>query len=351
MAGKFMSEYYKEAKAIDDNEKIMKQISDRTADRLFVVSLKEGIRGEKDINKCINFTPIFRSINVTPQMAGKFMSEHYKKAKAINDNQLANVKPEKKLTQFIDIRGEFMVFINYYLWLLMDDFNFQIDDVEEMAVSYPTDCFEGFFDEMMAKRVKYMEEKNKGAEKWCKMIMNSSYGFDGLNEEKYSDTKLLNKEKTMLAQARGNFVSTRQINDELYIVSSNPYTFGCKTCIQMALFTLANVKYWYLNVLYNHFFRYIDQERVHIIYLDTDWCVFAVSGDPKLGLDQCFNAIIIDKEGWEKHQYDIMPNPAKGKADEKKLLGACVENIFDKFIGITAKNYSMNRFILCKGGY
>jgi hypothetical protein len=80
-----------------------------------------------------------------------------------------------------------------------------------------------------------------------------------------------------------------------------------------------------------------------VIYLDTGRCVLAVAGDPNLDLEQGFSAIIIDKEGWVEHQYDILPDPSKGKTDEKKLLGACYENVFSEMIALAPKNYSMLR--------
>jgi hypothetical protein len=116
--------------------------------------------------------------------------------------------------------GEFMTFSTYYLWQLIDDFKFEIDDVAEMAVFYRTDCFGPWYDEMIKKRIDFMSEVqadgtigNRGGEQFCKMVMNSSYGFDGLNEEKFNKTALLPKNRALMAQARGNHVNSRKIND------------------------------------------------------------------------------------------------------------------------------------------
>jgi hypothetical protein len=71
--------------------------------------------------------------------------------------------------------------------------------------------------------------------------------------------------------------------------------------------------------------------------------VLAVADDPNLDLDQGFSAIIMDKEGWAEHQYDILPYPSRGKTDKKKLLGACYENVFSEMIALAPKNYSILR--------
>jgi hypothetical protein len=69
----------------------------------------------------------------------------------------------------------------------------------------------------------------------------------------------------------------------------------------------------------------------------------AIAGDPERDIDQGFDAIITDKEGWKIHQYDVLPDPSKGKENEKKLLGAAIENLFTEMIALAPKNYCMRR--------
>jgi hypothetical protein len=150
-----------------NKDDIMRIINDRNSDKLFIVKLKGGIYDENSINKCINFPPIFGNIHVKPtsNVVSEIMSNQYMKVN--KPSNLEKVKPEKKLTQLLSTMGEYMVFSTYYLWLLLDDFDFKIDDVEEMAVFHRTTCFETWYNEMMSKRIDFQKQGKVGGEKWC----------------------------------------------------------------------------------------------------------------------------------------------------------------------------------------
>jgi hypothetical protein len=149
-----------------NKEKLMKTINDRDGDKLFIVKLKGGIYDEESINKCINFPPLFRNILVkpTPDVVGEITSKQYKEVNKIHD--LEKVKPERKLVPLLSTMNEFVVISTYYLWLVIDDFNFKIDDVEETAVFYRTTCFETWYREMMGKRIEFQKQGNGGGEKY-----------------------------------------------------------------------------------------------------------------------------------------------------------------------------------------
>jgi hypothetical protein len=68
-------------------------------------------------------------------------------------------KSVRKLVQLMDTNGEFMSFLTYYLWFLIDSCNFQIDDVDELALFTRTNCFEKWFEKMMNKRIECMLQK------------------------------------------------------------------------------------------------------------------------------------------------------------------------------------------------
>jgi hypothetical protein len=230
----------------------------------------------------------------------------------------------------------------------------------------------------MGRRIQYMNEKNKGGETYCKMMMNAAYGFDGLNEENYVKVGLKSKENTFRAHMRNNFLGTRQITDNLYLVSHRPNSYGCKTCIQEAYFTLDNAKFWYLNAYYNFFKKAFDFERIHYIEGDTDSAYFAVAGDAKRYSNlketeqlmmlakkgsnftdedndyitskkvpcfcQGFESVVKDQTFYDAHKYKFFPDPTKGKEDEKKLLGLAVEKEGDVMIAIAPKNYKIDAF-------
>ncbi|GHU21711.1 hypothetical protein FACS189472_14490 [Alphaproteobacteria bacterium] len=347
-----------------EKQQMMKILSARGEDeKLFVASVKGSIRATDEeringiqtehgllkgqaadeyyISKSINFPPIFRNTDIS-----------------IDENTLGNITmnqinklgkvPKKtpvvrKLTQLIDTQGKFMSFDNYYLRFLIDTCHFVVEDVEQMAIFSRIDCFKPWVERMMRQRIEHMRQGNKGGEKYCKLITNGSYGFDGLNEANFAKTKLLNYEKTQKHISRQDFSGLRQINDDLYIISYKPPTYKCKTCLQCAFFTLDNAKFWYNNVLYNHIYKYIDEDRAMIVYVDTDCYTFAIAGNPEKGLDQGFNEIIKDKVYYETHKYDVFPDPTKGKSDEKKILGLAVENIGDRMFAAAQKSYILHK--------
>jgi hypothetical protein len=244
---------------------------------------------------------------------------------------------ERKLTQLLSTNTEFMCFTSYYLWFLIDNCHFIVDDVQEALVFTKNTAFNSFVEEFKSKRVEYIKQGNKGGEKYCKMVMNAAYGFDGLNEEKYSKVDIRNKENTFRAQMRSNFMGTRQINDDTYIVSVKSPTYGCRTCMQEALFTLDNAKFWYLNVYYNFFQRAFDFNRIHYIEGDTDSGYLAVAGDPTKGIQQGLSEVIKDKEFYDANVYKFFPDPGKGWEHAKKLLGLSIEKEGDVMIATAPK--------------
>ena len=107
-----------------------------------------------------------------------------------------------------------------------------------------------------------MGDKNKGKELFCKISLNGSYGYDGMNTAKYSKVKLCNKRTAQLNQLYDNFISTRQLNSDLFAVNMDPKSYKCDTCLQEAVFTLDNAKFWYLNFVYNFMYKCLDIDKI-----------------------------------------------------------------------------------------
>jgi hypothetical protein len=166
---------------------------------LFIVSLKGGIPRRR-YNDFINFAPIFRNIDIGKQ---------------------------KKLTQLLSTMGTYMVFNNYYIWYLMDRFDFVIEDVEEMAIFEKNEkgLFTNFVQSYMSTRIQALKEHNSGLEKYCKMILNAAYGKDGMNTAKYTKIKFRNKHDTFLDQCLPNFVGARRISEDCYAVEKSTYFY------------------------------------------------------------------------------------------------------------------------------
>lgn len=138
---------------------------------------------------------------------------------------------------------------------------------------------------------------------------------------------------------RNNYLGSRIVSDDCYITFFKPQSYQCTTCVQEAAMVLDNAKYWYLHVLYAFMMNAFDFSRIYVIELDTDSLYLAVAGNPLLGVNQGFQSVIKDKKFYNKYRYLFLPDPSKGKADEKKLLGMAVEKEGNVMIALAPKCY------------
>ncbi|KAA6360027.1 MAG: hypothetical protein EZS28_044446, partial [Streblomastix strix] len=65
-------------------------------------------------------------------------------------------------------------------------------------------------------------DENKGQEQFFKIVMNSSYGSDGMNTEKYHKVKIMNKKQTERAIRSNAFMDEQKISEDSYLVQMNP---------------------------------------------------------------------------------------------------------------------------------
>jgi len=330
---------------------------------LFTVKLTGHIP-KKYWNDFVNYPPIFRNINIkqNKETIGEYMYDYMKSHNMSVDNNV------RKLTQLLEC-NEPIVISNYYLWFLIDTCNFVVDEIFELVTYTAHDKFNLFVNEFMNKRQQAMINGEHGRALYYKINLNGSYGYDGMNEEKFNKSKIKNKKETFVAQLSGSFMSTRrlswdkfdnngkQIEFGKYQVNYKPKSFGCNTCLQAAAFTLDNAKYWFLNYYYNVFSKCIDMEKVHITHGDTDSIYFAVAGNPNENIKQLFDYVIKDKKFYNEHMYKFLPNPEKQKsedknvriADEKKLNGCCIEKTYTELIALGPKCYAGDEVCKIKG--
>ena len=290
------------------------------------------------INDFINFPPVFRNFEIKndEDIIGSYMYKYGK------DNNIHTVdKSDTKLTMTLDTRGEFKTFGCYYLWFLIDH-GLEIVDIQNVTIY---DChrgFNAFVNEFMGERQKILSGEKPGNEKFYKISMNGSYGYDGLNTEHYDKVKIVDRDRAFIDIASETYVNGYPIANDSYIIQRKPKNFRCKTCVQESFFTLDNAKYWYLVFIYDFLFKCLDVERMHFTSCDTDSVYFAIAGDMNRHGEQVFDAIVKDKEFYDKYVYQFMPNPAIGTvADEKKILGAAVEKYGDNQVALCPKCYTI----------
>ena len=132
------------------------------------------------------------------------------------------------------------------------------------------------------------------------------------------------------------------LSKDSYLIQTHLKTFRCKTSLQESFFTLDIPKFWYLTFIYDFLFKCIDLERIHFTSCDIDSVYFAVTSDMSRHGDQAFDSIITDRYFYDKYVYEFMPNPSiNTKADEKKILGACVEKFGDNQVALGPKCYTI----------
>jgi hypothetical protein len=227
--------------------------------------------------------------------------------------------------------GEFMSFSSYYLWFLID-LGMIIDDYAEMDIFYVPDItFNEFITSFHEQRLANIESGNKALANVCKIVLNSSYGKDGMNTAKYKNTMLLNKNQTLFKQSNPRFVNTRQINDDLFAVQTSKPSYFINTPLQCACFCLDNAKYWYMSFYYNFMVKCLDMNKIHYIEGDTDSVYIFITDD----LDK----LVTDQEFYDENVYEWFPDPSKGLKDKKKLLGLCKEKEGQFMYAVSPKCY------------
>jgi hypothetical protein len=304
----------------------------------FVMTVKAHMPSEH-WNEFINMPPVFRNIDIdssNPDVIGKVNADQ------INRTGVTRGK-ERKLTSLLDTHGEFMTFGNYYLFFLLDRCHLVIDEVKEISLFTKTDCFNKFVTTFMKRRIEAIKlgKKGKGMAQYCKMVLNSSYGFDIKNNKNYGKIKICNRKQTLMSLNRNNFLGEQMVDDDMYLVSYAPRTYKCDTCIQCGFATLDNAKFAYLIFYYGFLSKCLDMDRIHVIEGDTDSLYFAVAGHPRRGIHQGFQYVVKDKKFCRDHYYEWFPSQWYSVEDEKKLGGIAVEKEGDFLFAIAPKNYTI----------
>ncbi|KAA6372134.1 MAG: hypothetical protein EZS28_032339, partial [Streblomastix strix] len=217
-------------------------------------------------------------------------------------------KKDRKLTTLVDTNGQFMIFNNYYLWLLID-LGFIITDYKAIAVFEKNATYEPFVRTMMNLRIQAILV-GSSKEKFYKLIINVSYGYDALNTEKFGKIKMLDKADTFIAQHHPNYIGTRRIIANTFAVQIKPKTAT-------------------------------NRKRFHFVLADTDSIYVATIGDPNQDYHQQFESIVADKQFYDQHVYQYLPDPNKDIYDNKKILEFRIENEGYELTSLGPKCYSM----------
>ncbi|KAA6318225.1 MAG: hypothetical protein EZS28_054974, partial [Streblomastix strix] len=136
-----------------------------------------------------------------------------------------------------------------------------------------------------------------------KLEVNTSFGYDSINSEKYKDFRLCNK---------------KNISENCFIVELEKKRCSCSTPLQVAYFTMDNSKYFYLNAYYNFLTPCLDMDYIHVIYGDTDSLCLAIANE---------SWPIKDKKLWDELYPQLFPSASnENYYDKKKILGWNIES-------------------------
>ncbi|KAA6399733.1 MAG: hypothetical protein EZS28_004739 [Streblomastix strix] len=312
---------------------VIKNCIDQRKD-IFVAKVK-GYFPKSEYNNLLALPAIFRYIEIEnkKEVIGEYMYSQAQK------HSFPMTKKDRKLTTLLDTNGQFIVFNNCYLWLLID-LGFVNTDYKSIAVFEKNAVYEPFVRTIMNLKIQTILA-GSSKEKFYKSLINSSYGYDTLNIEKFIKIKLLDKADTFIAQHHPNHIGTGRIGANTFAVQIKSKKATCFTSIQSGVFTLDDAKYWYLNYIHNFMFKYLDRKRFHFVLAGTDSIYIAIAGVRNKDCYQQFEAIVSDKQFYNQHVYQYLPDPNKDFYDYKKILGFGIENEGDELTSFGPKCYSM----------
>ncbi|KAA6393137.1 MAG: hypothetical protein EZS28_011336 [Streblomastix strix] len=266
------------------------------------VAKVKGYFPNSEYNNLLPFPPIFRNIEIEnkEEVIGEYTYSQAQK------HSLPMTKKDRKLTTLLDTNGQFMVFNNYYLWLLID-LGFIIIDYKAIAVFEKNAAYEPLVRMMMNLRIQALLS-GSSKEKFNKLIINTSYGKDILNTEKFGKIKMLDKADTFIVQHHPNHIGTRRISANTFAVQIKPKIATCFTSLQSGVLS---------------------------------WIMRNIAGDPSKDCHQQFQSIVTDKQFYDQHVYQYLPDPNKDIYDYKKILGFGIENEGYELTSLGNKFYSM----------
>ncbi|KAA6404463.1 MAG: hypothetical protein EZS28_000014 [Streblomastix strix] len=199
-------------------------------------------------------------------------------------------------------------------------------------------------DENQMKQMQAKDAKNEGLRQFCKLILNSAFGGDALNSEKYSNTRLLSANKTFIQHMLGGFIHSTELNEDLYAVQVDRKNCRCNTCLQVAYFVLDSAKFCYVNFIYNFMYKAYDMSRMHFVQYNTDSLTCAISGNQNRGPDQLFEEVIKDQGFFDTYKDCVYTDNG-----QKQILNIGIEKYGLNYIALSPKNYIINNEIVLKG--
>jgi hypothetical protein len=120
----------------------------------------------------------------------------------------------------------FIAISYYYLWFLIDN-GFIVDDVKSMMIFSKHTRFKGFVEEFIRLRQQAIPDKNKELGNFYKLCLNSSYGQEIINEEKFSKVMLCNTHHRLNIAGESEITKVKINENKLEIDHTNNIITHC----------------------------------------------------------------------------------------------------------------------------
>ena len=330
---------------------------------LFVAEVAGYIPPE-NLNKCINFLPIFRNVDVPlrEEVIGNFMCDYMDKNeigrsndksydvrrtltqlfstidynKDLNLESFNDAKPIPRCAEeYVELaknNTNYMGFSSYYLWFLIDEFGFKVTDVKSIITFNKHLRFGNFVNHCMNERQKAIcrEQELKAELKlttdpvktedlecairaakvinlYYKNLMNSSYGYDGKRCDQYNKTAIVDGEKAIREHRNPFHIQTVLLGNNRFLCTKKTKNYKITTPVQCAVFTLDNAKFWYLNFIYKFMVKCLDMSKLHFVEGDTDSQYWGVAGDLNDDYKQGFKHVIVNEKFYNKNVHKWLP--------------------------------------------
>jgi hypothetical protein len=111
----------------------------------------------------------------------------------MSSNGMSTDKKERKLTQLTDTHDEYRLINNYTLWFLFNTSHFIIDSIRVMYVYEKHTGFMAFTEKITKLRQESKLREDGTGNEFYKLVLNGSYGYDIMNEEKFSKCNIHNR--------------------------------------------------------------------------------------------------------------------------------------------------------------
>ena len=222
-----------------------------------------------------NFPPIFKNIDVSRNDIGEYMKNY-----AEENDLLKN--PQRMLISSFKLENGTIItpLLNFYLSL-----GLRCTKIYRFVEYTPRKCFNKFVQSVVDARREEDENPHSGVvAETMKLLGNSSYDYQIMDRSRHTKTKFLGDEKTHKAINKKFFKRLNIVKKDLYEVELLKSTIEHREPIIVGFFILQYAKLRMLELYYNFFHKYCDENKFEELEMDTDSLYLALAED---NLDDC----------------------------------------------------------------